>query len=95
MKQQRQTTKDPGKARRPTKWDEEGNILPTPLEIEEGKAHRAKDADPADKRKQEVWLSIHFRLWREEGAPCTSRCRACHVVRFGRSHTDKCGFCGI
>lgn len=80
---------------RPRATDEHGRILPTKLEIAEGKAHKIAKLHPEDTEALLAWKAAHDALWREEGAPCVSRCVRCHVLRFGREWRAPCGFCGL
>ena len=80
--------------KRPFVYAADGYAAPTPLEIEEGKAHKRWKAKPEDAERGEAWKALHIRLYQEEGMPCTSRCAWCHVVRWGRPIDALCGHCG-
>ena len=72
----------------------DGYSAPTVLEIEEGLAHKMMSQSPNSKMLYDEWLEVHWRLCELEGVPATTRCDACHVVRFGRPCNVCCGACG-
>lgn len=91
----RQPKKEPpAPARRLRSFDSAGLDLPTALEIEEGQAWKTAHDAPNDEEAYTRAVYLYFRLWREEGGPCTSRCSACGVRRYGRTRQQPCGHCG-
>jgi len=82
---------------RPTRfqrYDKTGYLVPTALEIEEGEAHKAMCEMPRSRLLLKEWEELTWRLYEEQGPPCTTRCAECHVVAYGR-HLESmgCGYC--
>lgn len=80
---------------RPSVGRDDHGELPTPLEIEEGEAHLLYHKRRHSPGLRAEWERLYAQLLDRQGQVNVSitRCRVCHVTRFGRNG-GPCGACG-